>query len=73
MLAPQRTFILGGTDTTSNILTAMMYVLSERPDIQDKLRTEILEAQGQHGEEIPYDDLVSLPYMEAFVRESARM
>lgn len=51
----------------------MMYVLSERPDIQDKLRAEIVEAQGQHGEEIPYDDLVSLPYMDAFVRESSRM
>lgn len=66
-------FILGGTDTTSNALTAMMSVLAERSDIQDKLRAEILEAQAKHGEDVPYDDLIALPYLDAFVRESLRL
>lgn len=51
----------------------MMYTLAQRPDIQDKLRAEILEAQARLGEDIPYDDLVALPYMDAFVRESLRL
>lgn len=51
----------------------MMHVLTERPDIQEKLREEILEAQAQFGEDIPYDDLIALPYMDAFCRESLRM
>ena len=67
------TFILAGTDTTSNALTAMMSTLADRTDIQDKLRAEILEAQAQFGEDIPYDDLVALPYMDAFIRESLRL
>ena len=67
------TFILAGTDTTSNALTAMMCTLAQRRDIQDKLRAEILDAQGRFGTDIPYDDLVALPYMDAFVRESLRL
>ncbi|KAK7681425.1 hypothetical protein QCA50_015517 [Cerrena zonata] len=73
LLAQMSTFILAGTDTTSNALTAMMCTLAKHVDIQDKLRAEILEAQAQFGEDIPYDDLVALPYMDAFVRESLRL
>ena len=51
----------------------MMSTLADRTDIQDKLRAEILEAQAQFGEDIPYDDLVALPYMDAFIRESLRL
>ena len=51
----------------------MMYVLSERPDIQDKLRAELLQAQDEYGEDIPYDALVSLPYLDAICRESLRL
>ena len=67
------TFILAGTDTTSNALSAMMSVLAQRHDIQDRLREEILEAQAHFGEDMGYDDLCSLPYMDAFVRESLRL
>ena len=51
----------------------MMCTLAQRRDIQDKLRAEILDAQGRFGTDIPYDDLVALPYMDAFVRESLRL
>ncbi|KAK7682247.1 hypothetical protein QCA50_014834 [Cerrena zonata] len=73
LVAQVSVFILGGTDTTSNALTAMMNTLAQRPDIQDKLRAEILEAQAQFGEDIPYDDLIALPYMDACIRENLRM
>ena len=51
----------------------MMCTLAQRHDIQEKLRSEILDAQSRFGEDIPHDDLVALPYMDAFVRESLRM
>lgn len=51
----------------------MASILAQDSDIQDKLRAEILEAQAQFGEDIPYDDLVALPYMDAFIRESLRL
>ena len=64
---------MAGTDTTSNSLTQMMQLLAEKPDIQDKLRAEILQAQEQYGEDIPYDELVALPYMDAVCREILRL
>lgn len=51
----------------------MMSILAQNADMQDKLRAEILEAQAQFGEDIPYDDLITLPYMDAFIRESLRL
>ena len=51
----------------------MMQLLAEKPDIQDKLRAEILQAQEQHGEDIPYDVLVGLPYLDALCRETLRL
>ncbi|KAK7682246.1 hypothetical protein QCA50_014833 [Cerrena zonata] len=73
LVAQVSTFILAGTDTTSNALTAMMSILAQYPEVQNKLRAEILEAQARFGEDIPYDDLVALPYMDSFVRESLRL
>ena len=37
------------------------------------MRTEIIEAQEQYGNDIPYDALVALPYLDAFCRETMRM
>ena len=64
---------MAGTDTTSNSLTQIMELLAEKPDVQDKLRAEILQAQEDHGEDIPYDTLVALPYMDAICRETLRL
>lgn len=51
----------------------MIEIIAQRPDVEDKLRTEIIEAQEKHGKEIPYDELVALPYLDAFCRETMRM
>ena len=64
------TFILAGTDTTSNAIAAMLCALSKRQDIQDRLRAE---GQTHFGRDIPYDALVALPYLDAFCRESLRL
>ena len=51
----------------------MMWILSEHPGVQEKLRAEIIESQAQFGEDIPHDNLVALPYLDAFCRESLRL
>ena len=66
-----RTFILAGMDTTSTALSITLTLLSEHPEVQEKLRKEILEASK--GEPLDYDDLVSLPYLDAVCRESLRL
>ncbi|KAG5335906.1 hypothetical protein C0989_012573 [Termitomyces sp. Mn162] len=40
---------------------------------QDKLRVEVTEALKEHNGDIPYDDLVSLPFMDAVCRETLRL
>ena len=67
-----RTFILAGMDTTSNALSRTLQLLSEHQDMQEKVRAELLEA-GPDGEDIPYDQLVDLPYLDAICRETLRL
>ena len=66
-----RTFILAGMDTTSNALSRIFHLLAAHPDVQEKLRAEILEASG--GEDLDYDALVALPYLDAVCRETLRL
>lgn len=50
-----------------------MDMLARTPEVQDKLRAEIVKAQDKYGEDIPYDELVALPYMDALCREILRL
>lgn len=59
-------------DTTSGALARILHLLAQHPDVQEKLRQEIIEARGEDGD-IDYDQLVSLPYLEAVCRESLRV
>lgn len=67
------TFILAGMDTTSNALARILHLLALHPDVQDKLRAELVDAQEQYGDRVPYDELSSLPYMDAICRETMRL
>lgn len=61
-------------DTTSNALSRTLYLLGRNPDVQAKLREEIREAYAKAGgDRLSYDDLVSLPYLDAVCRETLRM
>ncbi|KAJ3508531.1 hypothetical protein NMY22_g16580 [Coprinellus aureogranulatus] len=67
------TITFAGMDTTSNALSRILQLLSERPDVQERLRDEIEEAAMTHGEELDYGTLSSLPFLEAVVRETLRL
>ena len=70
-LASHRTLIFAAMDTTSNALSITLSLLCEYQDVQEKLRAEILEASG--GEDLDYDALVALPYLDAVCRETLRL
>ncbi|KAG6907131.1 hypothetical protein DXG01_010435 [Tephrocybe rancida] len=67
------TFTFAATDTTSNALSRTIHLLASHPQVQERLRTELLEARRAHGGDIPYDDLVALPFMDAICRETLRL
>ena len=58
-------------DTTSNALAVILDLLAQHPEVQDKLRQEIIEASK--GEDMGYDTLVSLPYLDVVCRETLRL
>ncbi|KAJ1300719.1 hypothetical protein OPQ81_002363 [Rhizoctonia solani] len=65
--------IFAAHDTTSTVLARTIHILSEHPDVQYKLRSEIREAHEKYSEELGYDRLTSLPYLDAVCRESLRL
>ncbi|KAG5634716.1 hypothetical protein H0H81_001005 [Sphagnurus paluster] len=68
------TFAFAGTDTTSNAISRILYLLATNPQVQEGLRTEITEAINTKGDSILlYDELVALPFLEAVCRETLRL
>ena len=65
-------FLFAGTDTTSNALSRMLYMLSLHPEVQARLREELVAAGAPDGD-ADYDALDRLPYLEAICRETLRL
>ncbi|KAL0059104.1 hypothetical protein AAF712_014175 [Marasmius tenuissimus] len=68
------TLIFAAMDTTSGALARTFHLLAQNPEVQSKLRQELREArEAQGGEDVPYDILVALPYLDAICRETLRL
>ncbi|KAH9482227.1 Cytochrome P450 monooxygenase 91 [Psilocybe cubensis] len=67
------TLIFAGTDTTSAGLARILHLLSINQDVQERLRLELAEAKMAHGNDLSYDVLVALPYLDAICRETLRL
>lgn len=65
------TFLFAGHDTTSTALSFITYHLSRNPECQEKCRQEIVELFGDEPPE--FDDLGSLKYTTACIKESMRL
>ncbi|KAF9477913.1 cytochrome P450 [Pholiota conissans] len=62
------------TDTTSSALCRTLHLLALNKDAQGKVRQELREARQQNGgDDLDYDMLVSLPYLDAICRETLRL
>ncbi|KAK7466375.1 hypothetical protein VKT23_005099 [Stygiomarasmius scandens] len=72
IIAQMSTLIFAAMDTTSNALSRVLELLSTHPEIQSKLRQELLDARGGNTK-LSYDDLVELPYLDAVCRETLRL
>ncbi|HEX6818594.1 MAG TPA: cytochrome P450 [Ktedonobacterales bacterium] len=64
------TLIAAGHETTSNALSWTFYLLSENPDIYERLRTEL--AAILQGCTPAAADLAKLPYLDWVIKESMR-
>ncbi|CUA76607.1 Cytokinin hydroxylase [Rhizoctonia solani] len=69
LLGQMNTLIFAGHETTSGALTRVLQLLGSNPSIQAHLRAELQEAP----EELSYDELSALPYLDALCRETLRL
>jgi cytochrome P450 len=60
-------------DTTSSALARILWLLAQHTEVQDRLRQELCAALAAADGDIPYDDLVALPFMDAVCRETLRL
>ena len=67
------TFMVAGIDTMATTMSRILHQLAKYPEVQDRLRSEIIAAFEQYGAVIPYDELSELPYMDAICRETLRL
>ncbi|KAK0197765.1 cytochrome P450 [Armillaria mellea] len=67
--------IFGAQDTTSSALSRILYLLSVRSDIQDKVRDELRTALQlkRSGERLGYDEISELPWLDAVIKETLRL
>jgi cytochrome P450 len=65
------TLIAAGHETTSNALSWTFHLLSQNPDVYQRLLTEIHTVLGDRAPSV--DDLPRLPYLDAVITESLRV
>ena len=66
------TLVCAGHDTTAYFTAYMSLLLAEHPDVQDKLRNEILKQCGDK-ENVTGDDVYDMKYMQIVMKEVFRM
>ncbi|CDO69788.1 hypothetical protein BN946_scf184766.g33 [Trametes cinnabarina] len=70
VLAQVPTFLVAGHETTSTATSWCLYALSQAPDVQRKLRDELLTVDTETP---TMDELMALPYLDMVLRESLRL
>lgn len=76
--------LFAGFETTTLAICSILYLLASKPDVQAKLRSEIRRVKkeyqaslGDKGDwedvELPHSVLVSIPYLDAIMRETLRV
>ncbi|KAJ7887394.1 cytochrome P450 [Mycena leptocephala] len=69
LVASTSMIMFAAVDTTSSSMNRIFHVLAMYPDVQEKLRAEILSVP----EQLDHDTLVGLPYLDGVVREVLRL
>lgn len=66
-------FLLAGFETTAAALTFTCYLLAKNEDVQDKLYESIMESVPDEDEELTYDRVTGMKYLDQVLTESLRL
>ncbi|CAG9859768.1 unnamed protein product [Phyllotreta striolata] len=72
MAAHAFTFFLAGYETSATTMTFALIELAQNQDIQDKVRSEIRKVLGKYNNEITYESVTEMDYLEQVVLETLR-
>ncbi|KAJ7461862.1 cytochrome P450 [Mycena galericulata] len=76
MLAQMQTIMQAGHETTANTMSWTLFELTQHPDVQTKLRAEIMETEralhARGDTEYTYADFEAMPYTIAVMKETLR-
>ncbi|VDB84017.1 unnamed protein product [Peniophora sp. CBMAI 1063] len=70
------TLLLAGAETSSTALCRILHLLALHPDIQDRLRQEMVQARASvtdGSDQLDYDALMALPFLDAVCKETLRV
>ncbi|XP_070493939.1 uncharacterized protein [Chironomus tepperi] len=62
----------GGFETSSSLMTFLLYELALNPDVQDRLREEIVTGLDENDDKLTYDLLLGFKYLDMVVNEGLR-
>jgi len=60
-------FLIAGYETTASTLSFALYELAFHPEIQQSLRTEIMQVLKKHDGKLTYDGIQEMLYLDRFV------
>jgi cytochrome P450 len=66
-----RNFLIAGRDTTAELLTWTVYMLSQNPDVETRVLTEIATVIGDAP--LTYENVSQLKYLKAVLQEVLRL
>lgn len=64
--------LVAGYDTTGTTLAYVCYQLAKNPEVQNRLRDEVLEITNDSDRDLTYDDLNKMTYMDQVISETLR-
>ncbi|NP_001352670.1 cytochrome P450 6a13-like precursor [Lucilia cuprina] len=72
LAAQAMVFFLAGFDTSSTNMSFCLYELALNQEIQNKLRKEISEVLAQHDNQVTYESIKEMKYLDMVIAETLR-
>lgn len=66
-------FFLAGYETSSTTMSFCLYELARHPEVQEKLRREILSVLKKYNNVLTYEAQLSMPYLDCVINETLRL
>ena len=71
-MAQALTFLTAGYETSGSTLSFALYELALHPEIQQRLRAEILQVLRKHDGKLTYDGIQNMSYLDRVVSGEER-